>query len=153
MEGNVYPLDSQLLVGRTPDADIQLLDEGVSRRHCTLIANDDGHFILVDLSSANGTQVGGENINRLRLLPGDVFSVGAAQLVLEEADGAPPPEKRDEIRLASGPAESDTDVRPPESVGCGNPLHVVAIHRKWAHCPNCGSEISEDESLSGGAPG
>ena len=148
LKGNTYALDDQLLVGRSPEADIQIIDAGISRRHCTLIKNDDGQFILVDLSSSNGTEVGGEQVKRLQLIPGDVFTVGNSHLVLEPKQEASAVNKEEEIKLASGPAVADTDVRPPESIGCGSPLHIIAVQREWAHCPNCGQKPSEEEALA-----
>ncbi len=144
LEGDAYALDGQLLIGRAPEADIQVLDSGISRRHCTLIEDDDGQVILVDLST-NGTLVGGERINRLALLVGDVVTIGACQFVLENAARGQLPSRDDEIKLASGPALADTGVRAPEGVGCGNALHVLAITKRWDHCPMCGAQITAEE--------
>ncbi|MBT8495620.1 MAG: FHA domain-containing protein [Deltaproteobacteria bacterium] len=141
---STFPLEGQLLIGRSPDADVQLLDTGVSRRHCTLLEDDSGQVILVDLST-NGTIVGGEAINRLRLLVGDVVHIGECQFVLEDSDGQGAAEPSDQIKLASGPATVDTDVNPPSDLGCGSSLHLVAIQRAWGHCPMCGNIITDDE--------
>lgn len=49
------------LVGRE-SADVLLPDKTVSRQHARLEVSDDGAVILEDLSSTNGTQVGGERL-------------------------------------------------------------------------------------------
>ncbi|MGH9332026.1 MAG: HD domain-containing phosphohydrolase [Vicinamibacterales bacterium] len=65
-----------LTIGRMPQCDIQVDDQAVSRRHCTVEAAIDW-LVVVDLGSANGTFVNDEPIERARLTPGDRLRVGS----------------------------------------------------------------------------
>jgi putative nucleotidyltransferase with HDIG domain len=64
-------------VGRSPDCEIRLPDQGVSRRHCT-VENLGRRLEVVDLNSANGSYVNGEPIAKGSLTPGDELAVGPA---------------------------------------------------------------------------
>jgi HD-GYP domain-containing protein (c-di-GMP phosphodiesterase class II)/pSer/pThr/pTyr-binding forkhead associated (FHA) protein len=83
--------------GRLKTCDVQLDDEAVSRRHCTLHARDDG-CVVADLQSANGTFVNDRRISTADLKPGDTLRVGATVV---EFVGAVTPEPR-----AAGPLTS-----------------------------------------------
>ena len=72
----------ELVVGREPDCDIVLTDPTVSRRHLRLRFRD-GHWILCDLDSTNGTQVNDMPVVRCRLLPGDRVLIGDEQLLVD----------------------------------------------------------------------
>jgi hypothetical protein len=82
--GAVYALDAALHVGRGDEADVQLLDPAVSRRHA-VIAPDDGHATVRDLGSTNGTYVNGKRVATAKLMPGDVVTLGKTNLRLERA--------------------------------------------------------------------
>jgi two-component system cell cycle response regulator len=66
----------ELSIGRRASADVCLHDEGVSRRHASLVAADD-HAVLRDLGSQNGTYVDGERVTERRLVDGQRFQLGA----------------------------------------------------------------------------
>lgn len=53
-------------IGRTADNDIVLNGRGISRHHAT-IEREDGHFVLVDNDSANGSYLNGQRIRRHQL--------------------------------------------------------------------------------------
>lgn len=72
---------TSLDVGRSPAADLTLLTERASRRHCRLEARGEDH-VLLDLGSTNGTTVAGAPLLREHVLAdGDEIGVGAARLV------------------------------------------------------------------------
>lgn len=74
--GQVIPLDGdEFRLGRHPSCQVVLTDDGVSRRHARIVAEDSG-YMLEDLGSANGTFVAGERVERRRLVDGDVFQLG-----------------------------------------------------------------------------
>jgi Protein of unknown function (DUF3662)/FHA domain len=74
------------LVGRGTDADLQLLDQGVSRRH--LDVQFDGSFATVyDLGSTNGTSVNGHEVKSQLLRHGDVIRLGHSRLVYQQEHG------------------------------------------------------------------
>jgi FHA domain len=61
---------SELLLGRSRDCDVVLASGAVSRRHARLSFRD-GHWVVCDLGSTNGTTVNGTPVGRCRLRPGD----------------------------------------------------------------------------------
>jgi HD-GYP domain-containing protein (c-di-GMP phosphodiesterase class II) len=65
-----------LTIGRTPQCEVQIDDQAVSRRHCTIEAAIEW-LVVVDLGSANGTFINDEPIDRARLTPGDRLRVGS----------------------------------------------------------------------------
>lgn len=65
-----------ITIGRSPEADVCILDEKASRLHCG-IRLWDGDFYIKDLKSRNGTYVNGEKIDVAKLKPGDRIQVGA----------------------------------------------------------------------------
>ncbi|WP_105566204.1 FtsK/SpoIIIE domain-containing protein [Microbacterium halophytorum] len=68
-------------IGRAADNDIVLPDGMVSKRHARLEVST---FVeLVDLNSANGISVDGEQVQRVRLEPGRPFVIGGSTLVLQ----------------------------------------------------------------------
>jgi two-component system, cell cycle response regulator len=74
--GQVYSLASpQLVVGRSASADVRLTDEGVSRRHASLI-HTRSHFFVEDLQSSNGTFLEGRRVRRAPLMEGDLIQFG-----------------------------------------------------------------------------
>jgi transcriptional regulator with GAF, ATPase, and Fis domain len=94
-DGTRAALDFQqpiIRVGRAIDNDIRLAGIQASRHHCRIELRGAAAFV-VDLGSANGTQVNGERSPRRKLEIGDVIGVGGARIHVEEiaaARGAPP---------------------------------------------------------------
>ena len=68
-----------LVFGRDPSCDVQLLDRGLSRTH-VLVANDGDSVQLSDLGSSNGTFVNGRRVRSVYLSPGDIINIGAAEI-------------------------------------------------------------------------
>ncbi len=69
-------------IGRAIDNEIRLSNPLVSRHHCRLEL-DDGSLAVVDLESANGTQVNGVRVSRAQISTDDEVQVGSARLTLE----------------------------------------------------------------------
>ena len=68
-------------VGRSPENEIMLNDNMVSRHHCQLIKYDDGRCSVSDMGSANGTFVNGCRISGSHFLnPQDTVTVGNTTL-------------------------------------------------------------------------
>ena len=63
------------VLGRSRDADVQIEDANVSRRHAEIVQEGSTYW-LVDLGSTNGTEVDGRRIQRARLDDGSRFTVG-----------------------------------------------------------------------------
>lgn len=71
------------VVGRGTDSDLQLLDQGISRRHLDI--QYDGNFATVyDLGSTNGTSVNGHEVGSQLLRHGDVIRIGHTRLVFQQ---------------------------------------------------------------------
>jgi hypothetical protein len=71
------------VVGRGSESDLQLLDQGVSRKHVNI--DFDGSFATIyDLGSTNGTSVNGHQVASQLLRHGDVIRVGHTKLVFQQ---------------------------------------------------------------------
>lgn len=71
------------IIGRGTDSDLQLLDQGISRRHLDI--QYDGHYATAyDLGSTNGTTVNGHEISSQVLRHGDVIRVGHTRIVFHQ---------------------------------------------------------------------
>lgn len=70
-----------LRIGRAAECEISLKDSRVSRQHARLHARD-GHLVLTDLGSTNGTRVNGQRIREVVLGDGDRILVGETELVV-----------------------------------------------------------------------
>ena len=75
--------DQPITIGRSPDADIVLLDEKVSRIHCG-IRLWDGDFYIKDLKSKNGTWVNGDRAEVAKLRPSDSIRIGSTTFTFEQ---------------------------------------------------------------------
>ena len=86
--GAVYSIDREVTrIGRSPDAEIQLGAEGVSRRHAE-ITMDDGRYMLADLGSTNGTICRGTLLDgQLELADGDRISLGGRIILRFSKEG------------------------------------------------------------------
>lgn len=65
-----------ITIGRSPEADVVILDEKASRLHCG-IRLWDGEFYIKDLKSRNGTYVNGQRVDVAKLKSGDEIRVGS----------------------------------------------------------------------------
>lgn len=74
--------DRPITIGRSPEADVVVLDEKVSRVHCG-IRLWDGEFFIKDLKSRNGTTVNGQRVEMAKLNPGDRIRVGSTAFLFE----------------------------------------------------------------------
>jgi pSer/pThr/pTyr-binding forkhead associated (FHA) protein len=90
-----YALASAAItLGRSTCNDVVIPDPRVSRTHARLECDETG-CILVDLGSANGTQVNGARVERASLTDGDTIAIGDSVLRFDaapaEASPAEPP--------------------------------------------------------------
>jgi pSer/pThr/pTyr-binding forkhead associated (FHA) protein len=77
-EGMTYSLEGEeTLIGRNPNTDITLLDEGISREHALVLYDAEAdRYTIEDLQSTNGTKVNGKRVRSAELQPGDTLQVG-----------------------------------------------------------------------------
>jgi len=79
--GRRYTIDrNKTVIGRDPEAQIQLTGNDVSRRHAIIGQTGGGEFVIEDLSSRNGTLVNGIPIEVHALKFGDKIQIGAKTL-------------------------------------------------------------------------
>lgn len=77
-QGGEFPVEEnrEIVIGRSSDLDLVLVEEMVSRKHARLKLVD-GAVEIEDLGSTNGTFVNGERINHARLKEGDRILIGS----------------------------------------------------------------------------
>jgi pSer/pThr/pTyr-binding forkhead associated (FHA) protein len=68
-----------VVLGRSKDADLQVVDPNVSRRHAEL-RQEGTNYWLVDLDSTNGVEVRGKRVKRLKLEDGTRFTIGSTEI-------------------------------------------------------------------------
>lgn len=74
--GQVTRLGSEpVRIGRSHECEIWLGDDGVSRKHATIRAEQDG-YVVEDTQSANGTFVAGQRVETAVLRDGDLIQFG-----------------------------------------------------------------------------
>ena len=71
------------VIGRGSESDLQLLDQGVSRRHVD-VQYDGSRATVYDLGSTNGSTVNGHEIGSHVLRHGDVLLIGHTRLVFNQ---------------------------------------------------------------------
>lgn len=79
----IVPGDNPLVIGRAVDADFQISDRSISRRHCRIF-HEDGRYWIADLNSTNHTWLNDEMVERAPLRDGDLVRI--SQTVLKFVD-------------------------------------------------------------------
>jgi pSer/pThr/pTyr-binding forkhead associated (FHA) protein/tetratricopeptide (TPR) repeat protein len=64
-----------VVIGRTDENDITLNHRSISRHHAKIVRERD-HYTILDLQSANGVRVNGEDYERIELHAGDMVELG-----------------------------------------------------------------------------
>ena len=88
-QGGEYQVapDKQVIVGRSSDLDMVLVEDMVSRRHAKIALQGEAVWIE-DLGSTNGTFVNGEKIKKAKLKEGDRLLIGTSILKLMTRESA-----------------------------------------------------------------
>jgi len=73
-----------LTIGRLPESHITLQDTNASRHHAEIRPSGDG-YVVIDLSSTNGTSVNGVRMSQQLLRDGDIIQIGNTKLLFEDA--------------------------------------------------------------------
>jgi len=80
--GRKYALFDPLEIGRGPTCDISIPNRFVSTHHARIFAYD-GHWMLQDLGSTNGTLVNGEAVDApCALQAGDQVTIGDTEFIV-----------------------------------------------------------------------
>jgi len=69
----------RLIIGRTPDNDLQVDSKFISRHHCQIITTTEGS-VLEDLNSTNGVFVKSKRVRKHHLNDGDVIVLGEHEI-------------------------------------------------------------------------
>jgi type II secretory pathway predicted ATPase ExeA len=70
----------RLVIGRTPDNDLQIDSKFISRHHCQIVTQPDS-CVIEDLNSTNGIYVMSKRVRRHNLNDGDVVHVGEHEIM------------------------------------------------------------------------
>jgi type II secretory pathway predicted ATPase ExeA len=70
----------RLVIGRTPDNDLQIDSKFISRHHCQIVTQPDA-CVIEDLNSTNGIYVQSKRVRRYNLNDGDVVQVGQHEIM------------------------------------------------------------------------
>lgn len=107
-QGGEFPLypDREILVGRSSDLDMVLVEDMVSRKHAKISISGDQIFIQ-DLGSTNGSFVNGEKIRRARLKEGDRILIGTSIIKVVSVDSEGTTENADEAKRRMAQVSAD----------------------------------------------
>ncbi len=74
-----------VVLGRSKDADVQVGDPNVSRRHAE-VRRDGEDWWVVDLDSTNGIESRGKRVKRLKLEDGTSFTLGSTEITFSREE-------------------------------------------------------------------
>ncbi len=78
--GQEFVLDkAAVVIGRTDENDVVINHRSISRHHAKIV-REGGHYHIVDLQSANGVRVNGEEYGKVELRKGDHIDLGHVRL-------------------------------------------------------------------------
>ena len=81
IDGRAHPISSTgIVIGRSRECDLRISDGNASRRHAEVVRHGED-YVVIDLSSTNGTELNGRRITRETLSDGDRITIGATDLV------------------------------------------------------------------------
>jgi signal transduction histidine kinase/pSer/pThr/pTyr-binding forkhead associated (FHA) protein len=82
LQGQVFRIDHELIVGRSTTCAVFVPDRRISREHSRFVLEGDDLYVE-DLQSHNGTFVNGQRIERIQLFHGDLVRLGTSQFAVE----------------------------------------------------------------------
>jgi pSer/pThr/pTyr-binding forkhead associated (FHA) protein/tetratricopeptide (TPR) repeat protein len=114
LSGSEFPLTrSEMLIGRTEENDIVLAHRSVSSRHAKVVY-DGGIYRIIDMDSANGVLVNGEEYARVDLRRGDTIELGHVRIRYvapgEAYQYAPSDQAADLVTAVTQPEVVDAEV-------------------------------------------
>src|SRR5271166_5578127 len=92
----------RLVIGRTPENDLQIDSKFISRHHCQIVTQIDS-CVIEDLNSTNGIYVQSKRVRRHNLNDGDVVTVGQHELMYLD-------ERIPRLRVAADLHEHDAQI-------------------------------------------
>ncbi|MEK7449536.1 MAG: FHA domain-containing protein [Planctomycetota bacterium] len=92
-KGKEFEVKDLTIIGRMRTNTVAIDDSMASREHTRIAKESDGYYVE-DLKSRNGTLLNGQKIEKSRLAPGDLVTIGRTELKFEEGSvSSPPPEQ------------------------------------------------------------
>jgi pSer/pThr/pTyr-binding forkhead associated (FHA) protein len=79
----IYLGENEVVIGRIPDCDIQLLVDNVSRMHARIIYRNE-EYQIEDLDSMNGVYVNGIKVEKCILREHDIIEIGGVKILFVE---------------------------------------------------------------------
>lgn len=146
-QGGEFPLEEgqEVVIGRSSELDMVLVEEMVSRRHARIELRD-STVTIEDLGSTNGTFVNGEKIQRAMLREGDRVLIGTSilRLVASGTNQAASVSERSVARRAPlKPAEAPRMSGSLEEIPLPDLMQLFATSRKT------GMLVLRGENLTG----
>jgi hypothetical protein len=94
----------RIVIGRTPDNDVQIDSKYISRHHCQIVTQADS-CVIEDLNSTNGIAVQSKRVRRHNLNDGDIVQVWDHEIMYID-------ERMPRVRAALDPTETDVIEKP-----------------------------------------
>ena len=80
--GKMIKLDKpEFIMGRSTETNLQIEDDGVSRKHAKVIMSPNGGYSVMDLGSTNGTFLNGLKVQVAQLQDGDKIQIGSNTVI------------------------------------------------------------------------
>ena len=99
----------RIIIGRTPENDLQINSKVVSKHHAQIIT-DLQQCVLEDLNSTNGVFVKARQVTRHRLNDGDVVRIGEHKLYFRDLRGSDPaPAENENPHLQDAEVAAETE--------------------------------------------
>jgi pSer/pThr/pTyr-binding forkhead associated (FHA) protein len=81
--GNLELGENEVVIGRVPDCDIQLMVENVSRKHARIFYVNE-EYKIEDMGSTNGIYVNGIKVEKCSLRNQDLIEIGGVKILFNE---------------------------------------------------------------------
>ncbi len=81
----LFKTKNQILIGRSSACDVSLEHKSVSKVHARIHKNEEGKYLLEDLDSTHGIEIGGKKIkNKIQISEFDDFKIGIYQISISK---------------------------------------------------------------------
>ncbi len=116
--GREYPLTgAEMIIGRT-EGDIRIDHRSISRNHAKFV-RDGAQYKVIDLNSANGVKVNGEEYRSVQLKRGDIVELGHVRFRFVEPG--------ENFIFRPDPAWHDDDIDEPVASGGAGKIVIVGV--------------------------
>jgi general secretion pathway protein A len=106
----------RLVIGRTPDNDLQIDSKFISRHHCQIVTQEDS-CLIEDLNSTNGIFVKSKRVRIHNLNDGDVVQVGQHEIMYIDERSPRVRNSLDAVDATADPAVTTGVIENPKAAG------------------------------------